>query len=69
MTKADRADLSTSELARRWNVHAETLRKWRMLGLGPPYYRPSGKPRGRVRYRVSDIERWERSNKVRAKRF
>lgn len=54
--------MSTRELAERWNMSEATLRAWRFRGFGPPFIRPSGRKSGSVRYRLSDIEEWERKN-------
>lgn len=48
--------LTTDELAARYKVPVETVRKWRSEGTGPQGAR-FGK---HVRYRLSDVERWER---------
>lgn len=49
--------LSSSEAAQRLNLRPQSLRRWRLVGCGPPYIRLGG-PQGRVAYRVSDIEKW-----------
>jgi predicted site-specific integrase-resolvase len=43
------------ELARRWNVSARTLERWRWLGEGPVYLKLGG----RVSYRLEDVEYYE----------
>lgn len=53
--------LTTAQLAKRWDIDPVTLRNWRMRNMGPPYFRPSGKGLGHVRYKVEDIEKWEES--------
>ena len=55
--------LSTKELAARWECSIHALERRRKHGTGPPYVRLLG-PRN-VRYLLSDIEEWERSNKTR----
>jgi hypothetical protein len=52
--------LSTNELAERWGVTATHLRRQRMEGNGPPYFRPSGGDRGHVRYRLQDVIEYEK---------
>lgn len=47
--------LSTSEVARRLDVQANTLAKWRSVGLGPAFLRLGGRA---VRYRESDVDAW-----------
>lgn len=49
--------LSSAHAAERLNLRPQSLRRWRLVGCGPPYIRLGG-PQGRVAYRVSDIERW-----------
>jgi predicted DNA-binding transcriptional regulator AlpA len=50
--------LSNPELAARYEVSVETVRKWRATGYGPPAHKL-----GRhVRYRLSDVLRWEREH-------
>jgi predicted site-specific integrase-resolvase len=46
--------IDTLELARRLEVHPVTLATWRTEGKGPRFVRVGR----RVRYRMSDIERW-----------
>jgi hypothetical protein len=44
--------LDTSLVARTWGIAEVTLRKWRILGVGPPFMRL-----GRaVRYRRTDLD-------------
>lgn len=47
--------LNQRQLAERWNVAEATLERWRSAGIGPVYL----KLRGRVLYRVEDIEEYE----------
>jgi hypothetical protein len=47
--------LNQVELARRWNISARTLERWRWLGEGPVYLKLGG----RVSYRLEDIEHYE----------
>jgi predicted site-specific integrase-resolvase len=47
--------LNQLELARRWNISARTLERWRWLGEGPVYLKLGG----RVSYRLEDIEHYE----------
>ncbi len=50
--------LTTAELAARLSLKTGTLENWRVRGHGPVYVRLSGK-RGPVRYRLSDVLKWE----------
>lgn len=49
---------TTAELAAYLDIPAETLRDWRTNGTGPNYLK-IGK---HVRYRWSDIDKWEQAN-------
>jgi hypothetical protein len=46
--------LHQMDVARRWRVSPRTLERWRYVGTGPRYLG------GRVVYRLSDIEEYER---------
>lgn len=48
------------ELARRWKLSPRTLERFRYEKKGPPYVKIGG----RVVYRVSDIEAFERNGLV-----
>lgn len=50
--------LSPEALGERWEVSPQTLERWRSDGLGPRFL----KIRGRVRYRLEDIEAFELSS-------
>jgi hypothetical protein len=47
--------LNQVELSRRWRLSPRTLERWRWEGVGPKFL----KLRGRVLYRLDDIERYE----------
>jgi hypothetical protein len=47
--------LNQVELSRRWRLSPRTLERWRWEGVGPQYL----KIRGRVVYRLDDIEAYE----------
>lgn len=52
--------LTTQELHERTGIPVPTLRYWRQLGRELPYERF-----GRlIRYRLADVEAWERSSRV-----
>jgi transcriptional regulator with XRE-family HTH domain len=55
--------LTTEQLAERLGVAPGTLRKWRQLGTGPAYIKAEGTV-GTVRYRLADVEAWERKQLV-----
>ncbi len=50
--------LNQNELAKRWKLSERTLERWRWLGVGPTYLKLGG----RVVYRLSDIEEFEKKN-------
>lgn len=49
--------LNQTELARRWRLSSRTLERWRWLNKGPDFVK-FGRA---VRYRLLDIESYERS--------
>ncbi len=53
--------LTTRELAKRWNLEIDTLKKWRIKGTGPLYHK-TGR---RINYGLEEIEEFER-NKLRS---
>jgi predicted DNA-binding transcriptional regulator AlpA len=55
--------LTTEEFAERMGISVRTAEDWRTDGYGPPYLPGRGGNRGSggVRYRLSDIEAWEKS--------
>jgi len=48
--------LSQRELSERWTIAETTLERWRSMGIGPVYV----KLPGRVIYRITDVEAYER---------
>lgn len=52
--------LTTEELALRLGRSPRTVEDWRLDRKGPPYIRVGGT----VRYRLADIEAWEKSRLV-----
>jgi hypothetical protein len=54
--------LTPKELAARLKIHTNTLAKWRMINVGPKYLRMGEGPKSRVRYRLTDVEEFERTN-------
>lgn len=51
--------LTTEELADRLRRSPGTIANWRSQGQGPRFLRPSGGKRGRILYRLDDIDEWE----------
>jgi len=47
--------LTSKELAARYKVCENTIRKWRIQGKGPKWIRIGGT----IRYRLSDVESYE----------
>tara|TARA_R110000803_G_scaffold134131_1_gene201209 strand:+ start:159 stop:326 length:168 start_codon:yes stop_codon:yes gene_type:complete len=50
-------------LSERLNVGEQTLRKWRLSGVGPAYIKLGDTKNAKVRYDLSDIQKWELENK------
>ena len=55
--------LTPKELCDRWKIADNTLRKWRVANTGPTYIKLGEGRNSEVRYRVEDIESFERSNR------
>ena len=55
--------LTPEELCERWKIADNTLRKWRVANTGPTYIKLGEGRNSEVRYRVEDIESFERSNR------
>lgn len=55
--------LTPKELCERWKVAAATLRKWRVAGTGPNYIKLGEGRNSEVRYRMQDIDEFEKSNR------
>lgn len=52
--------LTPKELADRWNVHEGTIRNWRWQGKGPSYLKIGEGLRGRVVYKLTDVQSYEK---------
>lgn len=50
--------LTPKELAARWKMGTRGLDRWRYTGLGPRFVKLGHKT---VRYRLADVEQWERN--------
>ena len=47
--------LTSDQVAERYGMHPASVRRWRITGEGPPFIKLGGM----VRYRRSDLERYE----------
>ena len=52
--------LTATQVARRWGLHPDTLRRWRESGKGPAYFRTPGF----VLYPVAEVEQYEKANTI-----
>lgn len=52
--------LTAEDLAGRYQVSVTTIRDWRAQGYGPPGVRFGRGKGGSVRYRLSEVEQFER---------
>ena len=48
--------LNTRQVAKRYGVRAQTVRRWRVEGQGPKFVRIGGRL---IRYRIEDLEAYE----------
>lgn len=56
---------TTQALAAFLHLQPQTIRKWRMTGLGPRYIRLGPTLRGRVLYRAEEVSKWLQSKTFR----
>lgn len=56
--------LTPKELCERWKVADDTLRHWRVKGIGPPYIKLGEGRNSHVRYRLDDILAYEEENQL-----
>lgn len=54
--------LTTSQLAKRWNLAYKTVSNWRCTGYGPEYHQMGS----RINYRLEDVEKFEINNRRRS---
>jgi hypothetical protein len=57
--KPSKEYISTTALAKRWDMHAGTLKNWRSQKKGPPYYKFGHD----VYYKLTDVISFERKTK------
>lgn len=60
--------ITTEELAQRYGLASETVKRWRYKGYGPPYHKARQFARSpkasRIRYKMTDVIEWERLNGI-----
>ena len=54
--------LNTDQAASYLGVTAHTLNNWRHKGMGPRFIKTTRSSRGKVFYRLRDIEAWQNAN-------
>lgn len=52
--------LTTEQLADRWGLSANRLKQWRTEGKGPGFVKLGDGPKAPVRYKLEDIEEFEK---------
>lgn len=55
--------LTPKELCQRWKIADNTLRKWRVANVGPSYIKLGEGRNSEVRYRLQDVEEFEKYNR------
>ncbi|MFC1482354.1 helix-turn-helix transcriptional regulator [Myxococcota bacterium] len=50
--------LTTAQVAELIGIKCQTLRRWRMTGVGPKYHRLGSSNRGPCRYSLRHINEW-----------
>lgn len=68
MTARER-HLTVEDLAARCGVSVKTVYRWNHTGAGPGRIRPAGGQRGKVAYRLADVEAWEAARVVQPARM
>lgn len=56
--------LTSKDLAARWKVTEQALRHWRMKNKGPSYIKLGEGKKATVRYRLEDVEAWEKQHDI-----
>jgi len=54
--------LTTKELSARWKINENTLRHWRIDGIGPRFVKMGEGARSSIRYKLKDIAEYEEKN-------
>ncbi len=52
--------LTDAQLAARWQIHRQTLIRWRREKIGPPFVRINT----RVLYPLAEVEQYEKANTI-----
>jgi len=60
--KTEDRQVTSAELAKRWNMNEGSIRMMRVNGTGPKFLKLGKGKRPRVRYWLSEIERFEKTN-------
>lgn len=60
--------LTSKELAERWKLSDQILRLWRMKEKGPTYIKLGEGKKASVRYRLEDVEAWEKQHDMRGEK-
>lgn len=60
--------LTTEDLAVRYGLKADTIKRWRVGNRGPAFYKAAqfglNPKAARVRYKLADVLAWEQSNNI-----
>lgn len=57
--------LTSKDLAERWKMSEQMLRVWRVKNKGPNYFKLGEGKKASVRYRLEDVEAWEKQRDAR----
>ncbi len=62
MSDQQKPVLTPADLVARWGgaISEGTLGNWRAKGIGPRWFRPSGRRHGKILYLLDDVEDYER---------
>ena len=68
MTVAESQYFSTDQLAKRYGMHPDSIRRWRYKGIGPGFYKLEGFAaiygEVKVRYDLHKVLAWEEANGI-----
>jgi hypothetical protein len=60
--------LTTEDLAVRYDLKPDTIKRWRVCGRGPTFYKAGQLAidlrTPRIRYKLADVLAWEQSNNI-----